>query len=451
MLGITRPEHEQHINSRFTDYAIYFQTVSSQEDEKDLQLLRYYASYIALLADEHAWERLCRLCLEHQVGAHITAAAQTLFTEHENALLYVIPDNRNADFKAAAEKAGMFPRFLGKTLRYPVLNMDNEEGVLDIPLSTLRLLIQELQKYPGPRNNSLEIEPERDPVFRDEEEVNPQDVLRIIETEKSSAPTRIYPAKDEIPGLQIDAFPMWGMGFSEKSAELQTLSSIVDLLIRGRKILAMSYYIESASEHPQHCDTVIAALAKSVALFEIPIANSRVEAGDKNQLLLFFISRENEKALAAEFSEAEDFICLLGDPNGELRGSAYAKAIGREDTFIPPGVMSGSLAALAEVLNFCQEKQILASATMIRRGGLFAALHRACGNNLGANIYSERKESENAFIYGEPQAAVLISIKEKHLIDLARIATKFNVSSSTIGRVTAESEIIINKVKRYPL
>lgn len=450
MLGITRPEQEQHIRSRFIDYAIYFQPVTSGEDEKDLQLLRYYAAYIALVADEAPWERLCRVCLEHQTGAHITAAAQRLFAEYENALLYFIPDNRNADFKAAVEKAGMFPRFLGKTVRYPVLSLDNEDGLLDIPLSTLRLVLQQLQQYSPARNGIGETDPEADPVFEAEAPEDPATLLKVLESENNSAPTHTYEGKNGIPDLQIDTFPMWGMRFNEKSAELHALSAIVDLQVHGKKILAMSCFIESSAEYPQDNENVMAALRKSASLFDIPLANCRIHAGENDRLTLFFVSRDTEDPLPAEFSDAGDFICLLGDPNGELRGSAYAKALGHPEGFTPPGVMSGTLAALVDVLNVCKEKRILASARMIRRGGLFAALHAACGSRRGANIYSERKGSEAAFIYGEPQAAVLISIKEKYLINLARITSKYNITSTTIGRVTPEPGIIINNRKRYP-
>ncbi|MDD4961041.1 MAG: hypothetical protein PHX07_02270 [Candidatus Marinimicrobia bacterium] len=451
MLGITRPEQEQHIRSRFIDYAIYFQPVSSGEDEKDLQLLRYYAAYIALVAGEAPWERLCRVCLEHQTGAHITAAAQRLFAEYENALLYFIPDNRNADFKAAAEKAGMFPRFLGKTVRYPVLNLDNEDGLLDIPLSTLRLILQQLQQYSPARNGIYEAETEADSIFEEDIPADPAALLKLIEFEHASAPTRRYADREGIPDLQIDTFPMWGMRFNEKSAELHALSAIVDLQVRGKKILAMSYFIESSAAYPQDNENVMAVLRKSAALFDIPLANSRIHAGENDRLTLFFVSRDTEDPLPAEFSDAGDFICLLGDPNGELRGSAYAKVLGKPEGITPPGVMTGTLAALVDVLNACNEKRILASARMIRRGGLFAALHHACGNRRGANIYSERKGSEAAFVYGEPQAAVLISIKEKYLIDLARITSNYNITSTTIGRVTAEPGIVINNRKRYPL
>ncbi|MDD3095954.1 MAG: hypothetical protein PHD63_06905 [Candidatus Marinimicrobia bacterium] len=421
MLGITRPEQEQHIRSRFSDYAIYFQSVSSKEDEDDLQILRYYANYIALVADEHPWERLCRVCLEQQTGAHITASAQRLYSVHKNAMIYFVPDNRNADFKAAAEKAGMFPQFLGKTVRFPVLSLDNEDGWLDIPLSTLRLLEQQMQPHLPGKNGIYIPEPDSNGEFPEERQFDPSALLKALENEKSTAPTRRYPGQNGIPDLQIDAYTMRGMHFNEKSAELHALSAIVDLQVRGMKVLAMSYFIESSAEFPQDNESVITALRKSAALFDIPLANSRIEAAEKDALTLFFICRDAERRIAQQFSEAGDFICLLGDSNGELKGSVYAGILGVSDLYAPPGVMTGTLAALVDVLHACAEKNILSSARMIRRGGLFAALHAACGERFGATIYSESKGPETAFIFGEPQAAVQVSQKEKNLIDLARI------------------------------
>jgi selenophosphate synthetase-related protein len=63
---------------------------------------------------------------------------------------------------------------------------------------------------------------------------------------------------------------------------------------------------------------------------------------------------------------------------------------------------------------------------------------------LGASIYSERKGPAQLFIFGEPQAAAMVTIRERHLIDLARITSNYNLTSTTIGRVTDNPEIKIN-------
>ncbi|MDZ7820729.1 MAG: hypothetical protein U5N26_02315 [Candidatus Marinimicrobia bacterium] len=213
--------------------------------------------------------------------------------------------------------------------------------------------------------------------------------------------------------------------------------------------LALSYYMESTVSAPQKLDQLLEAMKKGAELFEVPIANHCIVPGDANRLKLFFVSRHRKKAVPRVFQDPGDFICLLGDPGGTIRGSAYAEALGYQSAFSPPGVMRGTIAAMINVLEECERKEILSSVNAIQRGGLFAALHRACGQSLGASVYSERKSPEQVFIFGEPQAALLVSIKEKNLIDLARITSNYNLTSTTIGRVREAGEININKVLHY--
>lgn len=451
MLGITKPEQEEHLRARFTNYYIYYQRADRESRHEQLQELPRDAAYIELLSDESPWEGLCRACMGNQAGAHITASVQRLFTTLEQGLLYFVPEHLHSDFKAAAGKLKQSPGIIGKTLNYPVINLENEEGLLEIPLSTLRLLQQQLHLQQHQRkqetDNSKKTHRQKIALKKD---IHVTDLIKAVEKENAEYPLKDYQPGNGAPALRVHAFPMRGLYFHEKSAELHTLSAISDLQIRGRKVLALSYFIESTADSPFDLEPMISSVKKSAALFDIAIANSRVLPGKENRLLLFLISKESDQPVPESFQEAGDFICLLGDPNGVLEGSAYARAAGDKSIYMPPGVMSGTIAALSDVVKICNDKGLLRSAEKIGSGGLMMALYKATRSGLGANIYSERKSPEAVFIYGEPQAAVLISIREKDLIDLARITSNYNVTSTTIGRVDAEMGIVINKRHRFP-
>lgn len=451
MLGVTRPEQEEHLRTRFTNYYIYYQRAGLGSGQDQVGELPRDAAYIVLISGESPWEGLCRVCLENQSGAHITASAQRLFSTLEQGLLYFVPEHLHKDFKIAAEKLEQSPAIIGKTVTYPVLNLENEDGLLEIPLSTLRLLQQQLNLQQHQRKAL----PEKDRRLPKQKispgkDIPASTLIQKVEAENREYPAHEYKPGNGIPDLRVDAYPMRGLSFQEKSAELHTLSAIADLQIRGRKVLALSYFIESTADSPFELDPIISSIKKSAALFEIAIANSRVLPGKENGLLLFLISQEMDTSVPETFREEGDFICLLGDPNGVLEGSVYARAAGAAGTHTPPGVMSGTLAALSDVVKSCKEKQILQSVSKIGSGGLIMALYRAISGGLGANIYAERKSPENVFVFGEPQAALLISLKEKNLIDLARITSNYNVMSTTIGRVIADSCVIVNKRRLIP-
>jgi len=445
MLGISKPESEKNVNSRHVNYHIYIQQVSIHAASESLSAVSQYADHISLIKDESPWERLCRVCVETKTGAHITASSKRLSRVYENGLLYIVPDHLHIDFKKAGESLNSSPVFIGITVSYPILSLENENGLLEIPLSTLKALQQEQIKT-GATKHLIEPENEERDILHDLKEKKDiiQKVFQQVEKESIAYPTKFYNFEKGIPELRIDAVPLNGLSFSKNGIELHTLQSIVNLQLGGIQPLALSYYLESTADSPKEIEPYLDAIKKSAKLFGIPIANNCIVPGKENRLKLFMISKKNENILPSAFQQEGDFICLLGDPSGTLIGSAYAHVHELNDPFTPPGVMTGTLAALMDVINECQEKHIISSVSMISRGGLMAALKNATENGYGASIYSERKGPEQLFIFGEPQAAVLVTIKENHLIDLARITSNYNLTSTTIGRVSEEPKIMIN-------
>jgi len=445
MLGIAKPENEKHVTPRHITYHMYIQQVTAHAAYESLSAVSQYADHISLIRDESPWERLCRVCININTGAHITASTKRLFKNYQDGLLYVVPDHLHLHFKKACEKLDSSPVFIGISVAHPILSLDNDKGLMEIPLSTLKELQQQQLKNGAARHL---VEPENEDIdIVDNLKEKPGIVKKVFEQVRSESekyPAKTYSFSEEIPELHIDVAPLKSLSFSKNGIELHTLQRIVDLQIRGYKTLALSFYLESTADTPQEIEPYLSAIKKSAKLFGIPIANNCIVPGKEDRLTLFLISRKRDNALAHTFQQPGDFICLLGDPNGALKGSAYAHVHGLSDPYSPPGVMTGTLAALVDVVNECHEKQIISSASMISRGGLITVLHQASESGFGAAIYSERKGPEELFIFGEPQASALVTIKENHLIDLARITSNFNLTSTTIGRVTAEPEIKIN-------
>ncbi|MEA2076837.1 MAG: AIR synthase-related protein [Candidatus Marinimicrobia bacterium] len=445
MLGVAKPENEKHLRSRHINYHIYIQSATNNSAAKFLASVSNFADHISLIRDETPWERLCRVCVETNTGGHITASSKRLFKTYENGLLYIVADHQHFNFNEAVKKSNSVPMFIGKTVSYPILSLDNEKGFLEIPISTLKKLQQEqlktgAVKHPSnPDNESYDILKDID-----EEPDIINKLFKLVQKEQNAYPAKFYSFSDEIPELRIDAISLNSLSFSLTGIELHTLSGIVNMQIRGLKPLALSYYMESTADSPQEIEPYLNAIKKSAKLFGIPIANNCIVPGKTNRLKLFFISKKESDILPHTFQQENDFICLLGDPNGVLVGSAYAHVHGKTEPYTPPGVMTGTLAALVDVIKECSDKKVISSASMISRGGLITVLKEAGKNGLGASIYSERKGPAQVFIFGEPQAAAMVTIKENHLIDLARITSNFNLTSTTIGRVSSDPEIRIN-------
>lgn len=451
MLGLTTPEKEKTLSSRQIKYHIYIQVASSQVATRSLAQISQYADHISLIGDESPWERLCRVCADTNTGAHITASSNRLFKTIGNGLLYIVPDHLLSNFKNASHDLDTLPVFIGKTVSYPILSLDNELGLHEIPILTLKSIISGQIKEQISNTKTKLTEDNIQSEFSysgDAKELIPT-LFKFIKDESKAYTEKTFHFQGSLPTLRIDAKPLKGLSFSVNGVQLHVLSNIVDLKLKGLEPLALSYYLETSTESPQEIEPLISAISKSAKLFNIPLANNCIVHGNKDLVSLFFISKPTTHSVTGAFKDSNDFICLLGDPNGEIKGSAFAHILGAKESFTPPGVMSGTLVALVDVINECLEKKIIKSVSMIGRGGLIATLHEAMASGKGANIYSERKGPTERFIFAEPQAAALVTIQEKHLIDLARITSDYNLSSTTIGRVSNTPEININNEILY--
>ncbi|MCK4813012.1 MAG: hypothetical protein KAT14_03640, partial [Candidatus Marinimicrobia bacterium] len=146
MLGISKPEKEKFLDTRYMDYYIYIQAAAAKAAAQSLTSAAKYADHIAMIQDESPWERLCRVCVSTNTGGHITASHQRLFPVLENGLLYIVANHKNIAFKQTCDTFDDPPVFIGKTVAFPILSLDNEDGLLEIPLSTLEMLQQTKQE-----------------------------------------------------------------------------------------------------------------------------------------------------------------------------------------------------------------------------------------------------------------------------------------------------------------
>jgi len=150
------------------------------------------------------------------------------------------------------------------------------------------------------------------------------------------------------------------------------------------------------------------------------------------------------------FKHDGDFILLLGALKGELGGSEYLKVIHKIVAGDAPDL---DLPFEKRIQTACLEairKGIVNSAIDVSDGGLAVALAEACMTNpekaLGASIYISRKLRNDEIYFGESQSVIIITISEKNLLEMERIAAKNIIPCVTIGRVKHNNRLKINDI-----
>ena len=149
------------------------------------------------------------------------------------------------------------------------------------------------------------------------------------------------------------------------------------------------------------------------------------------------------KHITQWFKKEGDIIVLLGETKEELGGSEYLKLIHELVSGPPPYIDLEAEASLTNTLLEASEMGIINSAHDLSEGGLAVAIAESCFTPNGPvgvkinPIYGRIRE--DAFLFGESQSRVIVSLDRKNIRILENIASKFGVPMEVIGKVAGNS------------
>lgn len=149
------------------------------------------------------------------------------------------------------------------------------------------------------------------------------------------------------------------------------------------------------------------------------------------------------KHITQWFKKEGDIIVLLGETKEELGGSEYLKLIHELVSGPPPYIDLEAEASLINTLLEASEMGIINSAHDLSEGGLAVAIAESCftpNGPVGVKInpfYGRIRE--DAFLFGESQSRVIVSLDRKNIRILENIASKFGVPMEVIGKVAGNS------------
>lgn len=237
-----------------------------------------------------------------------------------------------------------------------------------------------------------------------------------------------------------------GFGIDQNLISVNIIDSIQKSIATGSEIKAINYFLESETKQTIH------QIAEVCSYFDISAFNCKMDdlADDKTSTIsniTYGLINDKITPIIPCFKNDGDFICVIGNLNGEIKGSAYLSIMKRGNGTIFPKPEFEVIKNVNYVIHESIKKEIIKSAIKISKGGLVFSLINIVKNstqNLGADIFFDRKIRDDFFLLGESQSVILVSLDEQNLIELIKIAQKNNVNCSTIGRVKAGGKININ-------
>jgi len=145
--------------------------------------------------------------------------------------------------------------------------------------------------------------------------------------------------------------------------------------------------------------------------------------------------------MTMNFKQEGDLIYLVGQSKNDIGSSEYLhKIVGVELSPAPAFNLDEEFSVQQHVLKLIESK-LITSAHDLAEGGLFTALME-CGfhQNLGFKIISHQAIRKDAFLFGEAQSRILVTIKPEHISNFE--SAMVGASFEKLGFVTSDDVII---------
>ncbi len=134
-----------------------------------------------------------------------------------------------------------------------------------------------------------------------------------------------------------------------------------------------------------------------------------------------------------------DVVVLLGRTREELGGSEYLAVTRDVVRGTPPWIDLSVEMQVQQVCLAAIREGLVRSAHDLSEGGLAVALAEACisgpGDPLGAEIEMEADIRPDAWLFGESQSRILVSLRKKHVNRLREVARAAGVQCTVLGEV----------------
>jgi len=141
--------------------------------------------------------------------------------------------------------------------------------------------------------------------------------------------------------------------------------------------------------------------------------------------------------MTMDFKEAGDVIVLIGSSKDDISSSEYLHKIhGVEYSPAPYFELEEEFVLQKAVTKLIGEKWIQ-SAHDVSEGGLFITLTESCFNrNLGFDISTDAAIRKDAYLFGEAQSRVVVSVNDKQFAGLKNVLAAMNIPFEKLGVVT---------------
>ncbi len=156
--------------------------------------------------------------------------------------------------------------------------------------------------------------------------------------------------------------------------------------------------------------------------------------------------KDKTNKMSLSFKNEDDLIYLIGETKNDISQSEYLNTWHKVRKSPVPYFNMDEELAVQDVVKKLISSKVINSAHDVSEGGIFITLlESGLTNNLGFDIKSDKNIRKDAFLFGESQSRIIVSVskqKEKELLDIANLG---NIQFNLLGKVAGSKMIIDNE------
>jgi phosphoribosylformylglycinamidine synthase subunit PurL len=156
---------------------------------------------------------------------------------------------------------------------------------------------------------------------------------------------------------------------------------------------------------------------------------------------------QNKKFITGTgFKQERDLVYLLGNSRNDISSSEYLYNYHGVKLSPAPFFDLDEEYQLQEVMKELIRSEIIQSAHDVSDGGLFVTLFESAkAGNIGFSVYSDAEIRKDAFLFGESQSRVVVSVSPENEGKLAEVLAQSDVAFSLLGETVGNQALVDNE------
>ena len=155
------------------------------------------------------------------------------------------------------------------------------------------------------------------------------------------------------------------------------------------------------------------------------------------------IMEKPDNMMTLDFKNEGDLIYMIGDSKNDIASSEYLYSYRKIKASPSPAFDLEEEKSLQEAVAQLITSKVIESAHDLSDGGLFITLaESAMHRQLGFSIKTDSTFRKDAFLFGEAQSRVLVSVSPARQADFEVVMSNLSTKANFLGKVTKENFVI---------